>query len=128
MKKCSIIPLLSLFVSISAWAAICPAVQNVDPLHPPAGWSTLLPPYDDTTDTYYFGSAIHSFNGSFYFKQVICEYETCPSFGCYKFEIISNDPFEMPNSNAAPWNHRPVIAYTLLCTPPDHNPSVCEFA
>ena len=127
MKKCSIITAICLFVSNHSLAATCPPIENLDFQNPPAGWTVLLPPFEDTNETFYFGSAIHSLNGSFYYKKVICEYETCPSWGCYKLEIISNATFENPNSTAAPWNHKPVIAHTLLCTPANHDPSACEF-
>lgn len=126
MRKRLIILLITSCVSLSSHAETCPAADTLDPAHPPAGWSILVPPIFEDQE-YHFGKAIHSLNGSFYYLQVICEYETCPTFGCPKYSIISTNTYETPNTNATPWHTRPVIGFTFVCQPPNHDPAVCIF-
>jgi hypothetical protein len=126
MKNRLIILLITLSVSLSSHAATCPPAETLDPEHPPMGWSLLAPPiFED--QHYHFGKAVHSLNGSFYYLQVICEYETCPTFGCPKFSILSADTYETPNTDAAPWQTKPVIGYTVVCQPPNHDSFACSF-
>jgi hypothetical protein len=126
MKKRLIITLIALSVSLSGMAATCPPADGLNPGQLPAGWSILVAPIIQG-QTYHFGKAIHSLNGNFNYQQVICQYQTCPSFGCPAFTIISTGTFQYPESNAAPWDARPVIGSTLVCFPPNHDPSVCIF-
>jgi hypothetical protein len=126
MKKRLIITLIALSVSLSGMAATCPPAEGLDLKRLPTGWNILVAPIFQG-QTYHFGKATHSLNGSFYYQQVICQYQTCSSFGCPAFTIVSNGTFQYPESDAAPWDARPVIRPSLVCFPPNHDPSVCIF-
>ncbi len=125
LKTKSIIIFLIL-VSNKAFAETCPDIQTFDPLHPPAGWTLNVPPIIED-QSYYFGEAIHSLNGSFYFKQVICKYQACDSAFCPAFSLLSKGQYAYPNAKISPWDVVSRIAYTFTCHPIDHDPSKCNF-
>jgi hypothetical protein len=116
-----------LLANTSSLADTCPRAQDLNPFLPPAGWSYLIPPFDPSIEGYTFSSAIHSLNGAFYYQQVICRYEVCPSFLCPAFTLISNNTYQEPSESTPPWNHGSVLKYTLTCMPGDHNPEHCVF-
>ena len=128
MKKIFIL-LLTLLACRSSLADTCPAVGSFTFSAPPPGWTFLVLPIEPSIgmENYSFSSAIHSLNGTFYYKQVICRYDVCPSFLCPAFTLISNKTYEQPGEVRAPWNHRSVIAFTLTCMPGDHDPAHCVF-
>lgn len=109
-----------------AIADTCPIAEGLNPSHPPAGWKLLLPPVLEDQH-YFFGAAIHSINGAYYYEHVICKYEACPSTFCPAYALISDKAYQYPNSNASPWNKRSVLAFTFTCVPDDHDPSHCVF-
>lgn len=114
------------FISKAAIATTCPAVQDFDPMRPPSGWALLVPPVI-SGETYYFVEAVHSLNGSFYFKQVICKYASCSSAFCPAFALLSNAQYESPNSKLPPWHATSTIGATLTCRPLTHDPAICLF-
>ena len=120
------ITLISAAVSLSGNAETCPPVSSFDPHVPPAGWTLLLPPIVEG-QKYHFDKAIHSLNGSFYYQQILCVYDTCASLGCPAIELLSNSTFEQPDSNKAPWDASSPISHTFACQPADNNPSHCDF-
>jgi hypothetical protein len=121
-----IILLIGLTVSLSCGAQTCPPVNTINITHPPAGWKVLVPPQIEDQE-YHFGKAIHSLNMSFFFKQVICEYETADSFLAPSFSLLSDKPYEKPSYLTEDWNQPAIIAETLMCAPDDHDPSHCVF-
>jgi hypothetical protein len=124
MKRFIFVILIAFFCINFCLADTCPTAESLGLFHtPPPGWSTLIgaPPGDD----YYFSEAVHSFNGTFYYKQVICRYEECPN--CFAFELLSDETYQLPNSNAPPWGAPSAIKWTYTCKPSDHNPDVCVF-
>jgi hypothetical protein len=127
MKTRLMITLITAAVSLSAYADTCPPVDSFDPHTPPAGWSLLLPPIVEG-QKYHFDKAIHSLNGNFYYQQIICVYDTCPSMGCPAIELLSNNTYTQPDSAAAPWNAKTPISYTFACQPADNDPSKCVFS
>jgi hypothetical protein len=114
------------FKLLPAYADTCPQIQDFTPTNPPPGWTLIMPPILDD-QKYYFGSAIHSLNGSFYYLQVLCKYEACPSDFCPAFALLSNNAYNFPNTKTPPWNQRSRLKSTFTCTPPDHDPSHCVF-
>jgi len=117
----------SLFGSVASFADTCPRINEIDPFMPPAGWTFLIGPSPDfPMETYHYSSAIHCL-GSFYYLQVICRYDSCGSFGCPAFTLISNNIYQEPSEPFPPWDHRSVLKYTLTCMPGDHNPVHCSF-
>jgi hypothetical protein len=110
-----------------SWADTCPPALGLIPQSPPAGWSLLLPPVLEG-QRYEFGAAIHSLNGAYYYGQVICKYETCPSHFCPAFALISDKTYDFPNTKTPPWNARSVLAFTFTCLAPDHDPEHCVFS
>lgn len=129
LKKVLMICVLILFGTLSdvMYADTCPDAFGLNPLDPPAGWKLLLPPVLDGQE-YEFGAAIHSLNGGYYYGQVICKYQMCPSHFCPAFTIISEKVYEHPNTNAAPWDARSVLGFTLTCLAPNHDPAHCVFS
>ena len=109
-----------------AYADTCPPIKNLNPNKPPAGWTLQIPPIIDGQD-YYFGETIHSLNGSFYFKQIICKYQACSSAFCPAFSLLSNAQYQQPATSEAPWNAKSKIAATYTCRPVDHDPANCVF-
>jgi hypothetical protein len=129
MKNRLIILLIAAAVSLSSHAATCPPIAQLDPENLPMGWSMLIPPQLED-QTYHFGKAVHSLNMNFFYGQILCTYEayeTCPTFLCPMFVIVSDEVYEQPTSTAAPWNTRPQVVSTLVCQPANHDPSVCVF-
>lgn len=126
MKNRLIIILIALSVSKLCSADICPLVQNLSPQTPPAGWTLFQSPMF-AGQNYYFVSATHSLNPTFYPNQVLCHYETCPAFGCPNFTLLSNATYQAPANNTAPWNIFPAIVNTLVCAPPNNDPQQCIF-
>lgn len=117
-----------LFGSLQSFADTCPRIKDLDPFIPPTGWSFLISPDPSLPfEDYRFSGAIHSLNGYFYYLQVICRYDACPSFLCPAFTLISNKPYQEPSEPFPPWNHRSVLKYTLTCMPGDHDPAHCVF-
>jgi len=128
MKKILGVWSLILFLAGSlSWADTCPRIQDLHADHAPQGWTFLIPPSESSLEGYRFSSAIHSLNAYFYYLQVICRYDSCPSMFCPAFTLISNDTYELPNKNSPPWNHRSVLNRTLTCMPADHDPAHCQF-
>jgi hypothetical protein len=125
MKKI-LIMLLSVMGSF-AQADTCPPAKGLDLMHPPAGWKLLLPPAIEG-QRYEFGAAIHSLNGAYYYEQVICKYESCPSHFCPAFALISDKTYQHPNTKAAPWDARSVLGFTFTCISPEHDPAHCVFS
>lgn len=121
-----IIIIIFCFHNQTLFADTCPAAEGLNPSHPPAGWKLLLPPVLEGQH-YFFGAAIHSINGAYYYEQVICKYEACPSTFCPAYALISDKTYQKPNSNAYPWNKRSVLAFTFTCIPDDHDPKNCTF-
>jgi hypothetical protein len=126
MQNRLIILLIALTVSLSSRADTCPPVDQIDLNNPPPGWQVLVPPVVDD-EQYYFGKAIHSLNGGFFYGQVLCVYETCGSFGCPAFELLSEGTYKKPNAPDKIWSGRSIIVDTLTCAPANHDPSVCTF-
>lgn len=126
MKKPLIILMFAASLNHLANADTCPPIRGLDPLKPPAGWTLLVPPVI-AGETYYFGEAVHSLNGSFHYKNVICKYEACPTSFCPAFAILSDKQYELPNTRTPPWHYRSTISYTFTCRPADHDPSICVF-
>lgn len=130
MKQCIILG-VSLLVSLiyqAACANTCPTIAEFGQFgEPPAGWTLLIPSTIPFDDKFEFGSATHSLNGSFYYKQVICKYAQCLSTFCPAFTILSNDTYNLPNTPLPPWGAPSPIVRTLTCEPPDHDPSHCVF-
>lgn len=122
----AVLCILSILASKIVLADTCPSAKGLDPMSPPAGWKLLLPPILEN-QKYHFGAAIHSLNGAYYYEQVICKYEACPSHFCPAFALISEKTYEYPNTKAAPWNERSVLGYTFTCISPDHDPTQCVF-
>jgi hypothetical protein len=113
------------FINKVAMADACPPISDLkNPNDPPAGWKILVPPVL-TEEDYYFSEAVHSLNGSFYYKQVICKY-ACPMNSC-AFAIISTKTYELPNTKMPPWHYPSTIGATLTCRPPSHQPDICIF-
>jgi len=125
MKK-QIIFIVMLMKIIPIYADTCPPIQDFTPTKPPVGWILIMPPILDDPK-YYFGSAIHSLNGSFYYQQVICKYEACPSEYCPAFALLSTSTYAYPNTKTPPWDARSRLRFTLTCMPSDHDPSHCIF-
>lgn len=126
-KKLSLTLLsMILFFSDTGYGDTCPSIQEIDPFNPPTGWTLQIPPIIDGQE-YYFSEAIHSMNGSFYFKQVICKYQACASAFCPAFSLLSNKQYAKPNTNAPPWDTKSRIAFTFTCRPIDNNPTNCIF-
>jgi len=125
MKKILIFSTL-LWLSNSGYADTCPGINGLDPFHPPAGWTLNVPPIVEG-QTYHFGEAIHSLNGSFYYQQVICKYQVCASAFCPAFSLLSNKQYDMPKTKTPPWNTSSRIAFTLTCRPDDNDPTHCVF-
>lgn len=125
MKKLRIASLLC-FVNL-CYADTCPDIKGLDPFHPPAGWTLNIPPILEG-ESYYFNEAIHSLNGSFYYLQVICKYQTfCPSNFCPAFSLLSNKQYVMPKTKSPPWDATSKLGFTLTCRPDDNNPANCVF-
>jgi|HubBroStandDraft_4_1064222.scaffolds.fasta_scaffold97944_2 hypothetical protein len=122
--------LFTLFILLCAlnmsYADTCPDIKGLDPLHPPAGWTLNVPPIFEE-QAYYFGEAIHSLNGSFYYQQVICKYQACASAFCPAFSLLSNKQYVNPKIKSAPWDVSSRIAFTLTCRPPNNDPTSCVF-
>lgn len=125
MKKV-VLCLLFVFLNTNSFADTCPSIENASPTNPPAGWSVLLQPAMDGQQ-YYFGAAIHSLSGAYYYGQVICKYEACPNAFCPAYALISNKTYALPNTKAAPWNARSILQFTFTCIPADHDPEHCVF-
>jgi hypothetical protein len=121
-----IILLIALTVSLSCHAQTCPPVDSINIANPPAGWKVLLPP-QVADEVYHFGKAIHSLNMAFFFKQVICEYETANSFLAPAFSLISEKQYEKPSFITETWDQPAIVANTLMCAPDDHDPALCVF-
>ncbi len=120
--------LLLLIYGITSFARAdtCPHIEGLDPYHPPSGWTLAMPPVIEG-ETYDFGLAVHSYNGSFYYKQVLCKYEACPSAFCPAFTLLSAKKYEFPNTNAPPWDAKSSLNFTFTCKPVNHDPTVCSF-
>lgn len=130
MKNCLIILLfLSCvsFINKVAMADVCPPISDLqNPEKLPAGWTLLVPPVLSGQDyEYTFSEAVHSLNGSFYYKHVICKY-ACPIKMC-AFAILSDKTYELPNSRMPPWHNPSVIGATFTCRPINHEPNICIF-
>jgi hypothetical protein len=126
MRNRILIIALSLYVSAS-YADTCPPAQSINPQTPPAGWTLFMSPLY-AGENYYFVQAVHSLNANYYFQQVFCTYQTCPSFSCPTFTLLSNVTYQFPNSNNAPWNTAPPIVNTIVCFPKNNDPLQCVFA
>ena len=131
MKSWAMIITLSLSVSQISYADSCPIVSNLNPLTPPGGWQLFISPMymgsNSQPDNFYFVSAMHSVSKTYYYQQIFCKYETCSSFGCPNFTLISTTTYQQPASNISPWNIYPVLANTVVCNPSNHDPLVCIF-
>ncbi len=112
------------FINQLAVADTCPPISDMSPNRPPPGWSFLVPAVI-SEETYFFVEAVHSLNGSFYYKHVICKY-ACPIKMC-AFAIISDKIYELPNSKMPPWHHTSALGSTLTCRPANHDPAICVF-
>ncbi len=121
-----IVVFFTVLLANTSFADTCPDINGLDPLHPPAGWTLNIPPIIEDQD-YYFGEAIHSLNGSFYFKQVICKYQVCASAFCPAFSLLSNKQYEFPKTKSPPWDVQSRIAFTFTCRPEDNDPKHCVF-
>jgi hypothetical protein len=126
MQNRLLILLIALLVSVAARAQTCPPINEINIANPPVGWKLLLPPQIEG-QTYHFGKAIHSLNGSFFYGQVICEYETCNSFDCPAIELLSDATYAKPYSIGGNWTQRANIAETIMCAPANHDPALCVF-
>jgi hypothetical protein len=127
MKTRLMITLITAAVSMSAQADTCPTADSFNPNTPPPGWNLLLPPVVQGKK-YQFDKAIHSVNGNFYYQQIICVYDTCPSMGCPAIELLSNNTYTQPNSADAPWNAKTPIGNAYACQPADNDPAKCVFS
>ena len=116
-----------LLASLKSLADTCPNMTELKPWLLPAGWTYLVGPPDLPAENYKFSAAIHSLNGAFYYEQVICRYDACPSYLCPAFSLISNNRYQEPSEARTPWNHLSVLRYTLTCMPGDHDPAHCVF-
>ncbi len=126
IKKIFILSTL-LWVSSTSYADTCPDIKGLDPYHPPMGWTLNVPPIIEGQN-YYFGEAIHSLNGSFYFNRVICKYQACASAFCPAFSLLSNNKYiDYPTIKFPPWDASSRIAFTLTCRPTDNDPANCIF-
>ena len=116
------------FYSVVAWGDSCPHPEDFNPTTPPAGWSLIVPPIIPG-ETYFFDEAIHSLNGQFYYKQVLCIYKDtlCPSPFCPAFTLLSDKTYDLPNSKMPPWNAPSTIVDTLTCESINHRPEDCVF-
>lgn len=126
MTKPFFIFIILLFIPTISFADTCPEINGLDPFHPPSGWTLNVPPIIEG-QTYYFGEAIHSLNGSFYYQQVICKYQACASAFCPAFSLLSDKQYITPKTKSPPWNAQSRIAFTLTCRPEDNNPKNCMF-
>ncbi len=125
MKKLLIIVMLLWFSNICD-ADTCPDIKGLDPFNPPIGWTLNIPPIVEGQN-YYFGEAIHSLHGNFYYQQVICKYQACASAFCPAFSLLSSKQYITPKTKSPPWNASSRIAFTLTCRPENNNPQVCVF-
>jgi hypothetical protein len=126
MKNYLLLFLVCIGLNKIAYADTCPPAEGLNPYNLPIGWSLLLPPVI-AGENYYFSEAIHSLNGSFYYKQIICKYAACPTSFCPAFGILSTKAYNLPNTKMPPWHSLSVIAFTFTCRPADHNPTICLF-
>lgn len=125
LKKLLTLTTLLCVTNIS-YADTCPDINGLDPFHPPTGWTLNVPPIIEG-QTYYFGEAIHSLNGSFYYQQVICKYQACASAFCPAFSLLSNKQYITPKTKTSPWDALSKIAFTLTCRPTNNDPTSCVF-
>lgn len=125
--------IIALFLSVSqiSIADTCPIVENLNPEAPPGGWQLFISPMyqgpNPQEEVFYFKSATHSINPTYYSQQVFCQYETCPLQGCPNFTLISTITYMQPATNIAPWDVYPTIPNTVVCTPTNHDPYQCMF-
>ena len=79
--------IIALCVSVSQFsiADTCPIVEGLNPLAPPGGWELFVSPLyqgpNPQEEVFYFKSATHSLNPTYYSQQVFCQYETCSVVG-----------------------------------------------
>lgn len=128
MKKITSLVLLHflLWGSVESFADTCPRIEEIKTGLPPSGWTFLIGP-NEAIENHSFSAAIHSLNGFFYYGQVICRYDACPSYLCPAFTLISTKIYQEPSEPTPPWNHLSVIQSTLTCMPGDHDPAHCLF-
>jgi hypothetical protein len=126
MKNWLMIIAFSVTVSSTSFADYCPPAQSINPQTPPAGWTLFLSPIF-AGQNYYFVSAVHSLNPTYYQNQIFCHYETCPAFGCPNFTLLSNADYQQPTTNISPWDDYPQLANTLMCSPQNNDPTQCVF-
>lgn len=141
--KISLSYLIVFILNNSSYAETCPLVnqltQEVPPSAPP-GWTVLnfltpavfpSPPLSATSfpgQNYYFISAIHSFNPTFYNLRILCYYGcTANSIGCSPLTLVSNTKYREPTSTLSPWNAPYNLINTLVCMPKSNNPFECVF-
>ncbi|MES2217281.1 MAG: hypothetical protein V4501_02610 [Pseudomonadota bacterium] len=138
MRNRLIILLITLTVSLSCRAMTCPPVDQIDVNDPPLGWEILLPPKDDQDLNYHFKKAYRTIDfttpeeGSDfpvpypYNGQVICDYESCASYSCPFYELISDYYTESP-LKSPPWIKTSIFTNTWVCQPTNRDPGVCVF-
>src|SRR5690348_7916275 len=103
MTKHAMIILLALavsFIDTQVYAdTICPPVQQLSVQNPPAGWTLLNPALVPGQD-YYFSSAIHSLNTTYFYLQIECNYACAPTAAnCTPFTLLSNAQYQQPTTN-----------------------------
>lgn len=142
-KQITMSIIVACFFINTSFAETCPPVSQLSqeaPPNAPAGWTVLnfltpavfpgpsLPSTSFPGQNYYFISAIHSFNPSFYDLRIICYYGCPPNVaGCSPLTLVSNVKYRSPANTLAPWNTPYNLVNTLVCSPKSNNPLECVF-
>ena len=134
MKKRLMIIAIGLCVSFMSQlsrADFCPVAEGLNPETPPGGWILFNSPQfegdNSQPQNFHFVSSTHSLSKTYFFQQVFCQYETCSTYGCPNFTLISTITYKQPAVNISPWNTYPTLTNTVVCQPTDYDPLQCVF-